>query len=147
MTDQTSCLESQPDAAEQEKPEVTYPTIVRRYFSTVIDSWVIFLSVGIPDLLGVPKEHIVLARLAFFLPLILLYEPLLVVKGCTLGQLLLGIRVRADSDPTKHISIPRSYVRYAAKILFFEISLITVLFAQRARAIHDMIAGSVVIRA
>ena len=123
-----------------------YPTVVRRYMSTAIDSWLIFIGVALPGLLNLPEDTTIAIRLAVFLGALLLYEPIFSTKSCTFGQLITRIRVRSTSDVTERMPLWAGYLRYAVKILLGIVSLFTVPFTRRGVAIHDVIVKSVVIR-
>jgi uncharacterized RDD family membrane protein YckC len=136
-----------------EKPEeIDYskvyvlPTIKTRYFSTLIDVLIIvLLSLGISSLLETIGQVPDYIKGILFLVVILLYEPILVAFGTTVGQFFLNIRVRNFEDPriklAFHLAIFRSFV----KIILGWLSFITVTFNLNRRAIHDLASGSIVI--
>ncbi len=126
--------------------DIRYPTILRRYFSTVIDFWFCFLLVGAVGLLPLSKEGVIYGRTIVLLGYFVLYEPLLTSKLATFGQLLLKVRVRALGDPNAKISIGRAYLRYAVKLILGIISFFTIPFTARQRAVHDFAAGSMMVR-
>ena len=76
----------------------------------------------------------------------LVYEPLLVTYAATLGQYVLGIRVRDTRDPQQRINILQSYIRIVLKLSLGWLSLLTINFNPQHRAIHDLAAGSVVVK-
>ena len=123
-----------------------FPTLVRRYYSTVIDSVLLFILLVLPSATAATPETQTHVRIIIFVGFLVFYEPLLVVYACTLGQLITGIRVRRAASPDQRISAPRSYLRYAVKIVLGVLSLVTVLFTPRARALHDFCSESLVIR-
>ena len=126
--------------------EPRYPTIVRRYLSTVIDFWLCFLLVAVIGLLPIPGERVMTVRMIVLLAYCLLYEPILTSKLATLGQFALSIRVRVDDKPNTRISIGNAYLRYVVKITLGAISFLTLPFTQRQRAIHDFAAKSMMVR-
>jgi uncharacterized RDD family membrane protein YckC len=75
------------------------------------------------------------------------YEPLLESRNCTLGQRLMGIRVRDYNDRSKAISLPKAHLRIITKMLLGSISFLAMVFSKERRAIHDYAAGSIVIDA
>jgi uncharacterized RDD family membrane protein YckC len=75
---------------------------------------------------------------------ILLYEPLCTSKLCTIGQWIMGIRVRDYKKGVK-ISIPSAYVRIVIKIVLGFISFLTIPIDSAKRGIHDIVVGSIVI--
>lgn len=138
-----------PDVAEplsQIKVEARYPTIVRRYFSTVIDFWFCFFLVAAVALLPLSDDGVVVGRTIVLLSYCLFYEPLLMSNLATLGQLALRIRVRVDGHQNLKISIGRAYLRYAVKLTLGIISFFTIPFTQRQRGIHDFAAKSMMVR-
>ncbi|MBS1512743.1 MAG: RDD family protein [Bacteroidetes bacterium] len=73
------------------------------------------------------------------------YEPVCMISGATLGNYLIGIRVRKYSDTNKRISIFQAYVRFIVKVLLGWISFLTIGMNKERRAIHDLVAGTVMI--
>ena len=69
------------------------------------------------------------------------------LTGATIGKHLLGLRVRrADGAP---LGVLRALARYFAmwlSVLSFGIGFLCVLWTSRRRALHDFVAGTVVIR-
>ena len=126
--------------------ESKYPTILRRYFSSLIDG-ILLLSIFIGSLSLIEGNDQITSTFRFVLPLIIIlfYEPLLTSKACTFGQLLTGIRVRRITDLNK-ISIFSAYVRYLVKFILGFISFFSILFSDKSRAIHDFSSGTVVIQ-
>jgi hypothetical protein len=76
----------------------------------------------------------------------LLYEPVLTTFSATIGQRVMGIRVRNAKNPDKHINILQAYLRLIVKYLLGWLSFITIGFDERHRAIHDLAGESVVVR-
>ena len=134
------------DTDTSSEPTLRFPTLVRRYYSTFIDSVLLFILLVLPSATAASPETQPHVRIVVFVGFLLFYEPLLVVYACTLGQLITGIRVRRAASPDQKISAPRSYLRYAVKIVLGVLSLVTVLFTHRARALHDLCSESLVIR-
>ncbi len=97
------------------------------------------------DLLALIGPPPTAARVGWFFFLILGYEPLLTANAMTLGQYITGIRVRRLSDPGQRINIAAAYARYLTKLPLGFVSFLTMGFNQRRRAIHDFVAGSIVI--
>jgi len=123
------------------------PTILRRYLSTFIDG-VFILFVFIFASLAIDSDSVLAgyARIAVFLGMFFLYEPIFTSRFCTLGQKITGIRVRTIGSH-KNISIPAAYLRIVIKLLLGFISLLSIPFTRDRRAIHDFASGSVVIMA
>jgi uncharacterized RDD family membrane protein YckC len=136
-----------------EKPEkIDYskvyvlPTIKARYTSMLIDVLIIvLLSIGITSLIervgGVPG----FVKGILFIVVVLLYEPILVSSGTTIGQLIMNLRVRNFKQPDKKLTIQSAILRSAVKIFLGWLSFVTITFNVNRRAIHDMASGSIVI--
>ena len=82
------------------------------------------------------------------LTLVLLYEPILTSINRTLGQKMMGLRVRSfstlkNSKESKNINIVWSLLRYLTKTLLGWISLLTIHSNTYGKAIHDSVANSV----
>jgi hypothetical protein len=92
-----------------------YPSLVRRMQSSVIDFLLIIaLMVAITQLADQFDSFPNVLRAIFFV-LILLFEPLCVTFGYTLGNYLIRIRVRQYDDENKRINLFQSIIRYAIK--------------------------------
>jgi uncharacterized RDD family membrane protein YckC len=136
-----------------EKPErIDYskvyvlPTIKTRYFSMLIDVIIIvLLSLGISSLLEIIGQVPDYIKGFLFLVVILLYEPILVAFGTTVGQFFLNIRVRNFDDPGTKLAFHLAILRSIVKIFLGWLSFITVTFNLNRRAIHDFASGSIVI--
>ena len=126
--------------------ETLYPSILRRYLSSLIDAMFILVMMV---LVGYSFQHdsdlAIKVRVGMLVFLFLIYEPLCTSKLCTIGQLLTDIRVRSN-DIKQNISLPKAYVRIIFKVLLGFISFFSILFSDRKRAIHDIVVGSVVIK-
>jgi uncharacterized RDD family membrane protein YckC len=123
------------------------PTILRRYLSTFIDG-ILILSVFIFVSLAIDSDSALAdyARIAVFLGMFFVYEPIFTSRFCTLGQKITGIRIRTIGSYEK-ISIPAAYLRIIVKLLLGIISLLSIPFTRNRRAVHDFASGSVVIMA
>jgi len=123
-----------------------YPDLKDRIQSAFIDLilmivlMIVFASI-IDKYENVP-DWVRMALVGFFI----VYEPLFMTLGCTLGNLIKGIRVRKHSDSTKKINILQAIIRYPIKFLLGWLSYITIGSSPKRRAIHDMVAGSVMIK-
>lgn len=122
-----------------------YPMLVKRYQSLLIDFFVMALimvvaTVSIGD--SPLRQEILITVFVLFL---LLYEPLLTTYNATIGQHLMGIRVRNASNPEQHINLGNAYARSFVKFLLGWLSFITISFDKKHRAIHDFAGSSVVI--
>lgn len=124
-----------------------YPELTDRIQSTFIDTLLIislmFAFASILDKMQDPPDWI---RITMFLGVWLIYEPFCTAFGCTVGNYIKGIRVKQSGDTTKRINIFQAVVRYAFKCFLGWISFLTINSNPKRRAIHDMAAGSVMIK-
>jgi uncharacterized RDD family membrane protein YckC len=126
--------------------EPQYPALIDRVQSIFIDFLFIFLMMFffswlLDKFTDVPDW----TRIVLFFGLWAIYEPLCVVLGCTIGQYIKGLRVKAHSDPNRRVNIFASYVRYILKTVLGWISFLTINTNEERRAIHDLASGSVMI--
>ena len=134
----------QPDQTIEAKSP--YPTLVKRIQSIFIDAITILLAMfaisAIIDRVGEVPDWL---RAVLFIALCGVYEPLSMAFGCTLGNYIMGIRVRKASDEKHTINIFQSYLRFILKFILGWLSFITIHTDRQRRAIHDLGAGSVMI--
>lgn len=127
--------------------EEEYPSLVERSQSTLIDAiFIIILMIIFSNILDGFSYVPDWLRIVLFIFLFIAYEPLCTSYGCTLGNYFKNMRVRKNDDSTKRISFIQAIVRYAIKILLGSISFLTIHSNLKKRAIHDMAAGSVMIK-
>ena len=86
---------------------------------------------------------------ASVLALILLYEPISVALGSTIGQRMMNLRVSQYQGLKEHslklnIGFGYSLLRYITKIIFGFPSLLTVHASNYGQALHDKISASIV---
>lgn len=122
------------------------PTLTTRYKSILIDAICItLLFIGIATIFekigNIPDS----VRGVTFVVVILLYEPILVSLGCTIGQFLMGIRVRDFKNPETKLNPILILVRFGVKVLLGWISFLTTTFNKNRRAIHDYASGSIMV--
>lgn len=85
-------------------------------------------------------------RMFAFIFIFLLYDPIFTSTfGGTIGHMMLGIKVKRESDENKNIPIHFAIIRYIIKAFLGIISLLTVSGNAKSKAIHDYIVGSVVL--
>jgi uncharacterized RDD family membrane protein YckC len=122
-----------------------YPSILKRYLSTIIDSmFVISMMIFVGYMFQNDNQMATNVRVGVILFLFFVYEPICTSKYCTIGQKITGIRVRA-MFLRQNISIPKAYLRIIMKILLGFLSFFTIPFTKNKRAIHDLVASTVVI--
>ena len=124
-----------------------YPLLGDRVQSTFIDTILIivlmFVFASVLDRYENVPDWI---RIALFVGLFAIYEPVCTTLGCTLGNYIKNIRVRRTNDSTKRINIIQALIRYIFKIGLGWISFLTINSNPQRRAIHDLVAGSVMIK-
>lgn len=122
---------------------MSYPNLLRRYLASVLDLVVIwtavFAAARVPGLAASPWAMLGIAVLV-----VLLYEPFATAYFCTIGQALMGIRVRT-STTLERIGLGAAYLRVATKYVLGGISLLTVPARHDRRAMHDLAADTIVI--
>lgn len=124
-----------------------YPELRDRIQSTFIDSiLIVILMFVFANLLDKFDNVPDWVRIGMFLGLFIIYEPLCMACGSTLGNYFKGIRVRKNSDSTKRINILQAIVRYPTKVLLGWVSFLTINSNPKRRAIHDLVSGSVMIK-
>lgn len=122
-----------------------YPNVLRRYLATVLDLfalWCIVYSISRTPAL---TDRGALAYWILAIAL-LLYEPLLTVYACTLGQAVMRIRVRT-ADGVKRIGLDQAFGRVIVKYILGILSLLSVPARRDRRAIHDLSSGTIVVEA
>jgi uncharacterized RDD family membrane protein YckC len=132
---------------EVEAEEFNYPSILRRYLATFIDGVLIIIVLIIASyIFHLENEIGTVLRVVIILTMFFVYEPLFTSRFCTLGQKVMGIRIRKQSS-LERISILSAYVRIVVKLLLGIISFFTIPFTRGRKAIHDFTVGSIVINA
>lgn len=142
-------LESQPatPSSSHIDGKLIYPTIMRRYMSTFIDGMLILgIFILSSYVFSEDTDFVRTLRIGIILIVVFVYEPLCTSMFCTLGQKLMGIRVRTVSRLAK-ISLVQAYLKIVVKIFFGFISIFSIIFSKRKRAIHDFVSGSIVVTA
>ena len=104
------------------------------------------MSFGITEILDRFTEVPDWIRIVLFFVLWTLYEPIGIATGGTIGNRIKGIRVRQQNHPVLKLPVPQSFVRYILKVAFGWLSFITIHFNKERRAIHDLAAGSVMVK-
>ena len=124
-----------------------YPQLIERIQSTFIDTiLIIILMFVFSNILDGFHNVPDWVRIIMFVALFIAYEPFCMTLGSTLGNHFKGIRVRKNSDVAKRINIFQALIRYPVKVLLGWISFLTINSNSKRRAIHDIVAGSVMIK-
>jgi uncharacterized RDD family membrane protein YckC len=129
---------------------IRYPDLKTRVQSTFIDTILMlalmFLAATILDKVNPSQdEEDGWIRGLIFISIWGVYEPLSMTIGCTFGNYLMKIRVKRTSDNMKRINLLQAFVRFVVKIALGWISFLTIHSNKERRAIHDFVAGSVMI--
>lgn len=132
---------------EQEQVENHYPGVSDRVKAAFMDSFVmVAIMLMFTYIFSIFDNVPDLVRMIAFIFTFGLYDPLFTsLFGGTIGHMLLGIRVKRENNQRKNILFPLAIIRYVAKVLLGWISLLTVGSNGKSKAIHDLIAGSLVV--
>jgi uncharacterized RDD family membrane protein YckC len=68
-----------------------------------------------------------------------------VSRGRTVGQWVIGIRVRQRANPEERIGLPQAYLRTLIKDVLGGLSFLVMGFNRERRALHDLAVGSIVL--
>jgi uncharacterized RDD family membrane protein YckC len=129
--------------------EDNYPGVFDRIKAIMTDGIVIVVYMFVASYIfslfeSVPDN----ARIIAFVFIFLLYDPIFTsLFGGTIGHMMLGIRVKRESDEQKNILFHKAILRYLVKVLLGWVSLLTVSGNKKRKAIHDFLVGSVVVYA
>lgn len=138
------------DEIEPIKPEIKglpFPEVIERLKAVLTDSLVI---VGLMILIGtifsnfknVPES----LRMFAFIFVFGLYDPIFTsLFGGTIGHRVMGLRIKRDDNSNKNIPFLNAVLRYFFKVFLGFISLLTVSNNEKGKAIHDIVAKSVVV--
>ena len=124
----------------------SYPTLLKRYQSLLIDFMLIFSLMIIAMAILNNSEFRQPVMITLGALFVFVYEPVLTVYSSTVGQRVMGIRVRSFADPERPINIFNAYARIVTKWMLGWLSFVTINFNLQHRAIHDMAGSSVVIK-
>jgi uncharacterized RDD family membrane protein YckC len=120
---------------------MNYPSLFRRFLAAQVDILVVLFLLY---LYGRSPLYDGRAETIWPMWLFLLYEPFFTRYGCTLGQLLMRFRVRTFLAQKK-VAILRGVVRVCIKYLLGLLSFFLMPRQPQRRAIHDLIAGTIVL--
>lgn len=127
--------------------EKKYPHVSDRVKAAFIDSVVMIIFMIIFTSIFRSMDQVPdWARISAFVFIFGLYDPIFTSSfGGTIGHMVFQIRVKREKDETKNIIFPFAIIRFLFKVLLGWISLLTVGSSKKRKAIHDGIAGSVVV--
>ena len=129
--------------------EKIYPGVFDRVKAIVTDGVILLIFMfATSSIFSLFDDVPDFARVFAFVFIFLLYDPLFTsFTGGTIGHRLIGIRVRKERDEQSNIQFPPAVLRYIVKALLGWVSLLTVSGNNKGKAIHDYVAGSVVVYA
>jgi len=105
-----------------------YPLLLDRIKSTTIDTLILIACMLLfTEILGLFENIPNWVRMVLFASL-LMYEPICIAFGATIGNDKIKIRVRRNSDPTKRLNLFQSIIRFFFKIVFGWLSFVTIFF-------------------
>ncbi len=124
-----------------------YPPIFSRVKAAVIDAILIMMLMYTATMAFTMFDTINdIVKMIVFVFIFVLYEPLLVsFLGASLGHLFCDLKVERNDENNKNLTLPVAMLRFLVKSLLGWFSLISVSRDNKKRAIHDMIAKSVVL--
>ena len=130
--------------------EQEYPELKTRVQSTFIDGilmlLLMFTAAWVLDKAGMgDEEGGGIMKAIIFISIWGIYEPLSTTLGATLGNYLMKIRVRKMTASGKRLNIFQAFVRFAFKFSLGWLSFLTISLTEQRRAIHDIVAGSVML--
>lgn len=124
-----------------------YPLLSERIQSTFIDTVFIvilmFIFASVLDRFENVPDGV---RITLFVLVWIVYDPVCTSLGFTLGNYIKGLRVRQHENVDKKINVFQAVLRYLIKIFLGWISFLTINTNKEKRALHDFVAGSVVIK-
>lgn len=123
-----------------------FPLLLKRYQSFFIDTILLFFTMVVTMVILDDSPYRQMVMISMGAVFLLCYEPLLTVYSATIGQRIMGIRVRHMENPVLRINIVQAYIRVIVKWFFGWLSFVTINFNPSHRAIHDMAGNSVVIQ-
>lgn len=122
------------------------PSVKTRYTSMLIDVLImVLISLAISSLPAIIAKVPGLVKGIIFIIIVLLYEPILITSGATIGQFIMNLRVRSFKNPDRKLTFHMAVLRTILKILLGWLSFVTVTFNVNRRAIHDFACGSIMI--
>jgi uncharacterized RDD family membrane protein YckC len=130
----------------QADAEIEYPRLLARLQSNFIDSLLIVaVMFAFAGVVGNNETIPGWVKGVTFFSFWLLYDPILTALGGTLGNYMMGVRVRRVEDYTRKISFGNALIRFVVKVLFGWWSFIAIHFNKERRALHDLAAGTIVL--
>jgi len=128
--------------------EMKYATLLKRVKAAIVDFLVLMgLGLAVSTILSKFENVPDFVRVILFILIFILYDPIFTSTiGATIGHLFLGLRIRRSNDENRKIIFPIAIARFILKALLGWISLLTISVLKKKKAIHDLVAGSVVLQ-
>lgn len=126
--------------------EQKYAGLIERIKAAIIDGIVmVIIMFGFYKVFGFFGEVSDVIRGSAMVFVFVLYDPITTsMFGATLGHSSVGIMVKRFSDETRNIPFPMALLRFITKVVLGWVSLLSVSLSDNKRAVHDFVAGSVV---
>ncbi|WP_124979496.1 RDD family protein [Nonlabens xiamenensis] len=124
-----------------------YANLPQRVKALVVDQIILIaLLYMTSEFLSTMEDVPDYVRLGLFISYFLLYEPIFLslFKG-TVGHMFINIKVTRQNDDQQAIPLHKAAIRTLLKLLLGWVSLLTISGSDRKQAIHDSVAGSVVL--
>lgn len=125
------------------------PSLMMRIKSMLIDGLAIIAIMTVMSIVLESFEFVSDTTRMICLALVILYEPVFISLGGTIGQRLMGVHVGNFSSfksgkPKHSLNIGYSIFRYIVKLLLGWVSLLTIHSSSYGQAIHDKVGNSIV---
>ncbi len=126
---------------------MNYPGLLERVKALIADSVCIILFMMTLSYLYSSLDNVSdTVRKISFLFVFFLYDPIFTSTfGGTIGHMIIGLRVKKQSEYKQNINLFQAILRYIVKALLGWLSLLTVLSNKEKRAIHDLASGSIIL--
>ena len=128
--------------------EMKYATLFIRVKAAIVDFLVLMgLGLAVSTILSKFENVPDFVRIILFILIFILYDPIFTSTiGATIGHLIMGLRIRRSNDEDRKIIFPIAIVSFILKALLGWVSLLTIAVIKKKKAIHDLVAGSVVLQ-
>jgi uncharacterized RDD family membrane protein YckC len=127
--------------------EISYPSLVKRIQSSVIDFVVLMIVMAIFAKISSLFVNFPTSFRIGLMASLILYEPICMsFFGYTVGNYVLGLRVRKIADESQNINIFQALLRYVVKLLLGWLAFLSIHSNEKKRAIHDFVAGTVMVK-
>ncbi len=127
--------------------DINYALLPSRIKAAVIDSIILIASLYLVTEVFTLFDNVPnYIRMIAFLLIFVLYDPIFTsFYGATIGHSYSGIKVKKEDNTDENINFLNAVIRFATKVLLGWVSLLTVTSNKKKKALHDLIAGSIVI--